>query len=153
MLTNPADINRLTHDIIGGAMRVHRVVGRGVLESACGICLDVELTLRGHTVKRNVPVPLVYRGTRIEKAYWMDMLVDDRVVVELKCVERLLFVHKAQLLTYLRLANKPVGLLINFNEEVLKDGIKRVVNPDCGRHFEEQIHADDSSAQIDDPKP
>ena len=130
MLTNPDDINQLTHDIIGGAICVHQAVGPGVLESACAVCLEVELTLRGHSVKRNVPVPLVYRGTRVENAYWIDMIVDDRVVIELKCVEKLLFVHRAQLLTYLRLARKPVGLLINFNEQVLKDGIRRVINPD-----------------------
>jgi GxxExxY protein len=130
MLTNPGDLNELTHDIIGGAIRVHQVAG-GTLESTCATCLEIELTLRGHTIERNVPVPLVYRGTRIENAYFLDMLVDDRVVVELKCVDRLLFVHRVQLLTYLRLAAKPVGLLINFNEQVLKDGIRRVVNPDC----------------------
>ena len=130
VLTNPGDINHLTHDIIGCAMRVHQVFGSGLLERTYAVCVEIELNLRGHTVRRNVPVAIVYHGTRIENAYWIDMLVDDRVIVELKCVEKLHFVHKAQLLTYLRLAQKPVGLLINFNEQVLKDGIKRVINPD-----------------------
>ena len=130
MLTNPDDLNVLTHDIIGGAICVHKVVGGG-LESTCATCLQIELSLRGHSVRRNLPVPLVYRGTRIENAYFIDMLVDDLVVVELKCVEKLHFVHRAQLLTYLRLAKKRVGLLINFNEQILKSGIRRVVNPDC----------------------
>jgi GxxExxY protein len=130
MLTNPGDTNHLTHDIIGCAMRVHQVFGSGLLETTYAVCVEIELKRRGHTVRRNVPVPIVYHGTRIENAYWIDMLVDDRVIVELKCVEKLHFVHKAQLLTYLRLADKPVGLLINFNELVLKDGIRRVINPD-----------------------
>ena len=137
MLTNPGNLNQLTHDIIGCGMRVHRAFGSGLLESTYEVCFEIELKLRGHTVKRKVPVPIVYQGTRIERAYWIDMLVDDLVIVELKCVENLLFVHKAQLLTYLRLANKPVGLLINFNEQVLKDGIKRVINPDCLRGSEQ----------------
>jgi GxxExxY protein len=131
MLTNPDDINALTHDIIGSAIRVHQVFGSGLLESANATCLEIELRRRGHSVRRNVPVHLVYEGVRVENAYWIDMIVDDRVVVELKCVEKLAHVHRAQLLTYLRLANKPVGLLINFNEAVLKDGIRRVINPDC----------------------
>ena len=76
-----------------------------------------------------IPVPLVYRDVKIETAYWIDMLVDDRVIVELKAVEKLAPIHQAQLLTYLRLASRPVGLLINFNEHLLKNGVKRVINP------------------------
>jgi GxxExxY protein len=129
MLTNPDDINDLTHDIIGGAIHVHRQLGGpGLLESAYSVCLGVELQSRGHAVERNVPVPLVYRGIRVEAAYWIDIFVDNRVIIELKSVEKLHAVHVAQMLTYLRLTNRRVGLLINFNEQVLKDGIKRVIN-------------------------
>ena len=129
MLTNPDDINNLTHDIIGGAIYMHRKLGGpGLLESTYSVCLVAELKSRGHTVDRNVPVPIVYRGIRIEAAYWIDILVDNRVIVELKSVERFHAVHVAQMLTYLRLTNRRVGLLINFNVQVLKDGIRRVIN-------------------------
>ena len=129
MLTNPDDINDLTHDIIGGAIYMHRKLGGpGLLESTYSVCFIAELKSRGHTVERSVPVPIVYRRVAIEAAYWIDILVDDRVIVELKCVERIHPVHVAQLLTYLRLANRRVGLLINFNVLLLKDGIKRVIN-------------------------
>jgi GxxExxY protein len=128
MLTNPDDLNDLTHDIIGGAIRVHRELGPGLLESAYSACLATELRLRNHTVALKVHVPIVYRDLKIEVAYWLDMLVDDRVVVELKAVDKLIAIHTAQMLTYLRLSARPVGLLINFNEHVLKNGIKRVIN-------------------------
>jgi GxxExxY protein len=129
MLTNPSDLNELTRDIIGSAIHVHRELGPGLLESAYSACLATELRLRHHDVGVTIPVPLVYREVRIETAYWLDMLVDDRVIVELKSVEKLAPIHQAQLLTYLRLAARPVGLLINFNELVLKNGVKRVINP------------------------
>jgi GxxExxY protein len=130
MLANPDDINDLTHDIIGGAIYMHRKVGGpGLLESTYCVCFIAELKSRGHTVRRSVPVPIVYRGVTIEAAYRIDILVDDRVIVELKTVERIHPIHVAQLLTYLRLANRRVGLLINFNVPLLKDGIKRVINP------------------------
>jgi len=129
MLTNPSDLNDLTRDIIGSAIHVHRELGPGLLESAYSACLATELRLRHHDVGVKIPVPLVYREVRIETAYWLDMLVDDRVIVELKSVEQLAPIHQAQLLTYLRLAARPVGLLINFNEPVLKNGVKRVINP------------------------
>ncbi len=129
MLTNPSDLNELTRDIIGSAVHVHRELGPGLLESAYSACLATELRLRHHDVGMAIPVPLVYREVKIETAYWIDMLVDDRVIVELKSVEKLAPIHQAQLLTYLRLAARPVGLLINFNELVLKNGVKRVINP------------------------
>lgn len=128
MLTNPNDVNELTHDIIGSAIRVHQELGPGLLESAYTACLAAELRLRRHEVALKIPVPLVYRSVKIDVAYWLDILVDDRVIDELKCVEKLAPIHKAQMLTYLRLAARPVGLLINFNESVLKDGVKRIVN-------------------------
>jgi GxxExxY protein len=128
MLTNPSDLNELTRDIIGSAIHVHRELGPGLLESAYSACLATELRLRHHDVGVKIPVPLVYREVRIETAFWLDMLVDDRVIVELKSVEKVAPIHQAQLLTYLRLAARPVGLLINFNELVLKNGVKRVIN-------------------------
>ena len=128
MLTNPDGLNELTHDIIGAAIRVHQELGPGLLESAYSACLVSELKFRHHEVAVRVPVPLVYRDVRIDVAYWIDMLVDDRVVVELKSVERLAPIHTAQMLTYLRLAGRPVGLLINFSETVLKQGVRRVIN-------------------------
>ena len=136
MLTNPRELNTLTHDIIGSAIRVHQTLGPGLLESAYAACLEAELKIRRHHVALKVPVPLVYRDVRIEIAYWIDMLVDDLVVVELKSVDKLAAVHKMQLLTYLRLASHPVGLLINFNEQVLKDGVRRVINDERGRRLD-----------------
>jgi GxxExxY protein len=128
VLTNPNDLNDLTRDIIGGAIRVHQALGPGLLESVYIVCLETELKSRGHRVVVKVPVPLVYRDVAIDVAYWMDMLVNDCVVLELKSIEKLAAIHKMQLLTYLRLASRPVGLLINFNEPVLKDGVRRVIN-------------------------
>jgi GxxExxY protein len=133
MLANPGELNALTHDIIGSAIRVHQTLGPGLLESAYAACLEVELRFRRHRVAMKVPVPLVYRDLTLEVAYWIDMVVDDLVVVELKSVDKLAAVHKMQLLTYLRLASRPVGLLINFNEQVLKDGVKRVINDKAGQ--------------------
>jgi GxxExxY protein len=129
MLTNPGDLNELTHDIIGGAISVHQALGPGLLESAYKACLATELRARHHEVAERMPVPLVYRGVKIAAAFRIDMLVDDRVIVELKSIDKLAAIHKSQLLTYLRLSGRPVGLLINFNEQVLKDGIRRVINP------------------------
>ena len=103
MLVNPGELNDLTHDIIGSAIGVHQELGPGLLESVYTACLCAELTLRRHQVALKGPVPLVYRHVNIEVAYWMDMLVDDRVVVELKSVEKLGTIHRMQMLTYLRL--------------------------------------------------
>jgi len=128
MLTDPDDCNQLTHDIIGGVIEVHRRFGPGLLESTYSTCLRIELEARGHTVSVRVPVALEYRGVRIDAAYWIDMLVDDRVILELKAVEALAPVHTAQMLTYLRLTGRVIGLLINFNVPIVKDGIKRIVN-------------------------
>ena len=129
MLTDPDDCNQLTHDIIGGVIEVHRRFGPGLLESTYSTCLRIELEARGHTVSVRVPVALEYRGVRIDAAYWIDMLVDDRVILELKAVEALAPVHTAQLLTYLRFTGCKVGLLINFNVPVVKDGIRRKISP------------------------
>jgi GxxExxY protein len=120
-------VNILTREIIGAAIEVHRHLGPGLLESAYRRCLMQELFLRGVPFKQELPLPLVYKGIRLDSGYRLDLLVDDAVVVETKSVESLVNVHEAQLLTYLRLGGWTVGLLINFNEEVLKKGIRRRV--------------------------
>jgi GxxExxY protein len=117
----------LTDAIIGAAIEVHRHLGPGLLESAYEECLTHELGLRGLPCVRQVPLPLVYKGVTLDCGYRMDLVVDDRVVVELKAADAILPIHQAQLLTYLRLSGKHVGLLLNFNVPVLKEGVKRMV--------------------------
>ena len=121
-------LNLLTEQIIGAAIEVHRHTGPGLLESAYEECLCFELSELGLNFKRQVPLPVSYKGIKLDCGYKMDLVVEDSVVLELKTVDRLLPVHAAQLLTYLKLSGKPVGLLINFNEPVLKKGLKRLVN-------------------------
>ena len=120
--------NELTSRIICAAINVHRELGPGLLESVYETCLAAELKSKSLSFKRQAPVDLVYRGEKIESGLRLDMLVEDDVIVELKSVERLLPIHKAQLLSYLKLSNKKCGLLINFNVELLKDGLIRLVN-------------------------
>ncbi|MEX0692138.1 MAG: GxxExxY protein [Gemmatimonadales bacterium] len=117
----------LTSDIIGSAIDVHRAMGPGLLESAYEACLAYELTRRGHDVERQKSLPIRYGDVTLDAGYRIDMLVDDRVVVELKAVAQLLPVHDAQLLSYLRLSGKRVGLLINFHVQTLKAGVRRLV--------------------------
>ena len=118
----------LSGDVIGAAIEVHRVLGPGLLESAYELALERELTLRGHTIERQKPVALEYKGIALGDGFRIDLLIDSRLLIEIKAVETLLPIHEAQLLTYLRLSGKRVGLLINFNERTLKEGIKRVMN-------------------------
>ncbi|HSK70016.1 MAG TPA: GxxExxY protein [Candidatus Limnocylindria bacterium] len=122
------DLNDRSEQIIGAAIEVHRAVGPGLLESAYEECLCHELALQKVPFRRQHPLPLNYKGMRLECGYRVDILVDDVVVVEVKTVERLAPIHTAQLLTYLKLGGWPLGLLINFNVPVLKSGIKRVMN-------------------------
>ena len=122
------DVDRLTHDIIGAAIAVHRALGPGLLESAYEACLAYELTERGLKVEQQKPLPVVYREVRVDCGYRLDLLVERSVIVELKSVDQLAPIHDAQLLSYLRLAHLQVGLLINFNEKVLTDGIRRRVH-------------------------
>jgi GxxExxY protein len=129
MLTDPFSTNRLTSTIIGAAIRVHRATGPGLLESVYSPCVVFELRQSGLTVVIQWPIPLVYRGIHLEAGYRADLLVDDTVIVELKSLETLSPIDTAQMLTYLKLSRKPVGLLINFNVPVLKDGVKRILNP------------------------
>ena len=128
MLTDPFGTNRITSTIIGAAIRVHRATGPGLLESAYFPCLRFELQEAGLVIFPQYPIPLTYRGIRLDAGYRADMLVDDTVLVELKSVETLAPIHTAQMLTYLKLSGKPAGLLINFNVPVVKYGIKRILN-------------------------
>ena len=122
-------LNKLTEQIIGAAIHVHRALGPGLLESAYEACLHQEFVTRGLRVERQKPLPLVYGDVALDCVYRMDMLVEDAVVVEVKSVTKLDRVHEAQMLSYLKLSQKCVGLLINFNVTVLTEtGIKRRVN-------------------------
>jgi GxxExxY protein len=125
------ELDRITGDIVDAAMRVHTALGPGMLESVYEKCLKHELVKRGLRVESQVWVPVIYDGVKIEGGYKIDLLVQTEVVVELKVVEQILEVHKAQLLSYLKLSDKRVGLLINFNVVHLRDGIRRLVNHYC----------------------
>ncbi len=119
---------QLTERVIGAAIAVHRVLGPGLLESAYVRCLCIELRARDTPFRREVKVPVTFRGQRIADAYRIDLLVEERLVVEVKAVAHLDPIHKAQLLTYLRLTGCKVGLLLNFNVPILRDGILRMAN-------------------------
>ncbi len=120
--------NTLSGEIIGAAIEVHRLLGPGLLESDYELALERELVLRGMSVERQKAVLLEYKGIALGDGFRLDLLVDDQLIVEIKAVERLQAIHEAQLLTYLKLADKRLGLLINFNEKTIKEGVKRVVN-------------------------
>lgn len=122
------ELNILCGNIIGAAIEVHKELGPGLLESAYEACLMSELKLKGLKVKSQIELPLIYKGIETGKTYRLDLLVDDKVIVEIKAVEELKTVHEIQLVTYLKLTGKKVGLLINFNVPVLKSGIKRKIN-------------------------
>lgn len=120
-------INEITEAIIGAAIAVHRALGPGLLESAYEACLAYELMERGLKVERQKGLPVTYQGVQLDCGYRIDLLVEKQVVVELKAVERFEPIHEAQLLSYLKLSGCKVGLLINFNVSVLKNGIRRFV--------------------------
>ncbi|MFC1714156.1 GxxExxY protein [Candidatus Poribacteria bacterium] len=120
-------INQLTRTIIGGTIEVHRAIGPGLLESAYEECLCKELSLRQIPFERQKPLPIEYKGIKLECGYRLDILVAKTVVIEVKAVENILPIHEAQLMTYLKLGGWKVGLLINFNVPVLKQGIRRRV--------------------------
>ena len=122
-----SEINHITEQIIGSAIEVHRVVGPGLLESAYEECLCRELSLRKIKFERQLSLPVEYKGLRLDCGYRLDLLAVNAVVVEIKAVDSLLSIHEAQLLTYLKLGGWCAGLLINFNVDVLKNGIKRMV--------------------------
>lgn len=120
--------NDITERVIGCAIEVHRSLGPGLLESAYEACLVHELIDQGLQIQRQLSLPVVYKGARIDAGYVIDLIVDGKVIVELKAVEKILPVHEAQVLTYLKLHGCNVGLLINFHVPVLRHGIKRLVN-------------------------
>ena len=121
------ELNDLTREIIGGAIAVHKQLGPGMLESAYEECLSFELKDRCLSIERQKPVPIVYKEVKLDCGYRIDILVNNTVVLELKSVEALARVHEAQILTYMRFAQKHLGLLINFNVTVLRNGIKRYI--------------------------
>ena len=120
--------NEISGKIIGAAIEVHKKLGPGLLESAYEECLCHEMHLRGIEFERQVPLPLNYKGIDLDCSYRLDLLVEDKVIVELKSIEGLEPIHEAQMLTYLKLRNAWLGLIINFNVIMLKDGVRRLVN-------------------------
>jgi GxxExxY protein len=123
------EFNQLSSKIIQAAVAVHKELGPGLLESVYQSCILIELENMAIEAQSQVALPIIYRGQKLDgQGFRMDLLVEDTVVVELKSVKKVEAVHKKQLLTYLRLADKPLGLLINFNEPLLKDGITRIIN-------------------------
>jgi GxxExxY protein len=119
------ELNKITEKIIGCAIEVHRNLGAGLLESAYEECLAFELQNAGLTVKRQVATPVVYKEIKLECGYRIDLLVENAVIIEIKSVDALALIHEAQILTYMKFAGKEIGLLINFNVTVLKNGIRR----------------------------
>jgi GxxExxY protein len=121
------NLNQLTDTIIGAAMEVHRGLGPGLLESSYEMCLCRELSIRGIPFERQVPIPVEYKGVRLDCGYRANIVVDGAILVEIKAIDALLPIHDAQLLSYLKLGGWKIGLLINFNVELLKHGLRRRV--------------------------
>lgn len=124
----PSDVETLAKNVVDASFAVHTELGPGLLESAYEACLSRELELRGIKYQRQLPVPLEYKGLRIEAGYRADVVVEEKLLIELKAVDALLPVHAAQIITYLRIKRFPLGLLINFNEVLIKNGIHRILN-------------------------
>ena len=122
------DINKLSSKIIGAAIEVHKTLGPGLLESAYEKCLCHELKLRGLSFDNQKPLPVVYKGVDIDCGYRMDLVVEDSIILELKSCDTIEPIHKAQLLTYLKLTGLNLGLLFNFNVPIMRDGITRIAN-------------------------
>ncbi len=123
---NEANLKELSGAIVDSALKVHRILGPGLLESAYEHCLAFELSRRGFEIKRQVILPIEYEGETLEVGYRLDLLVEEKIVVEIKSVEKLMPLHEAQLLTYLKLSRYTIGLLMNFNVTLLKLGLKRL---------------------------
>lgn len=124
----PADLESLSYKIIGLAIEVHRQLGPGLLESAYQQCLFYEIKKAGFKVEKEVMLPIIYKEIKIDHGYRIDLLIEDKLVVELKTVESFTSVHFAQIITYLKLGQYPLGLLINYNSKILKNNIKRFIN-------------------------
>lgn len=123
------DLNTLSSQIIKAAINVHKELGPGLLESVYQTCLMIELSNMALKVQAEVPLAIFYQGKKVlEEGFRLDLVVEDQIIVELKSVEQIQPIHLKQLLTYLRLSNKPLGLLVNFNQILLKDGIHRIAN-------------------------
>jgi len=122
------ELNEISEKIIGAAIQVHRTLGPGLLESTYEACLKYELEKRGLKIQSQVGLPVIYDGIKIDLGYRLDILVEDAVIIELKAVTTIIPLHEAQLLSYLKLSGKHLGLLINFNVTLLKDGITRRIN-------------------------
>ena len=120
-------LNEISGKILDAAIEVHRNLGPGLLESVYEVCLEKELIVRDLKVKRQVELPIFYKGDKLDSKFRLDLLIEDEIIIELKTVDKLLPVHKAQILSYLKLSNKRLGLLINFNEALLKNGFKRLI--------------------------
>jgi GxxExxY protein len=127
LTTRPRENDRLTQQVIGFAIEVHRQLGPGLLESAYEECLCFELEQAGLAFKRQAALPVIYKSVRLDCGYRLDIVIKDRVILELKTVERLLPIHEAQMLTYMKLSGIRTGLLLNFNSAVLKDGLRRLM--------------------------
>lgn len=128
MALTSVELNDISGKIIELAIKVHSALGPGMLEGAYEACLMFELMNAGLKAESQLKLPIVYRGNKIDAGYRIDVLVEDSVIIELKAIDRLLPVHEAQLLSYLRMSNLKLGLLLNFNNKLLRDGIRRVVN-------------------------
>jgi GxxExxY protein len=124
----PGGVELLAKTVVNAAFAVHKELGPGLLESAYETCLSHELRLRGVEHQLQLPVPLNYKGIRVEIGYRADVVVEEKLLVELKAIDQLLPIHTAQVITYLRLKKFPLGLLVNFNEVLIKHGIHRVIN-------------------------
>ena len=122
------ELNQLSEKAIGKAIEIHKTLGPGLLESSYRECLSYELVKSGLSVEKEKPMPLIYKEIKLEQGYRVDLLVENKLVLELKATDLLLPVHTAQVLTYLKLGNFKLGLLINFNEPILVKGIKRIIN-------------------------
>ena len=122
------DINQLSSKIIGAAIEVHRTLGPGLLESACEECLCYELELRRIKFERQKALPIIYKGKRLDCGYRLDIVIENKIITELKSIEKIEPIHKAQLLSYLKLSGQKLGLLLNFNVSVMKEGIVRLIN-------------------------
>jgi GxxExxY protein len=127
LTTRPRENDRLTQQVIGFAIEVHRQLGPGLLESAYEECLCFELEQAGLAFRRQAALPVIYKSVRLDCGYRLDIVIKDRVILELKTVERLLPIHEAQMLTYMKLSGIRTGLLLNFNSAVLKDGLRRLM--------------------------
>ncbi|MGC8550376.1 MAG: GxxExxY protein [Acidobacteriaceae bacterium] len=128
MTSDPKKLNAISGTVIDSAVKVHTALGPGLLENAYRACLAHELATRGLAVKQEVPLPITYAGRRLEIGYRLDLLAEDLIVVEIKAVETIAPVHRAQLLSYRKLSKRPLGLLLNFNVVLLRDGIVRMRN-------------------------